>query len=98
MVWIVEKKVVHHMFGLGFERVKIPVRVKFEFEVKEGAFLPESLSIQTVYNRTALEKRYPNLNLASLENSIDNTVRKEITAYLRDCGFLEEGTDPDAHP
>ena len=98
MVWIVEKKVVHHMFGSGIERVKIPVRVTFEFEVKEGAFVPNSLSSRTVYNRTALEKRYPNLNLASLENAIDNTVSKEIRAYLRDCGFIEEGTDSDAHP
>ena len=98
MVWIAEKKVVHHMFGLGFEMVKIPVRVKFEFEVKEGAFVPDSLSTHRVYNRTALEKRYPNLNLASLERSINNTVRKEIMAYLRDCGFLEEGADSDAHP
>ncbi|MBW1690566.1 MAG: hypothetical protein JRF35_11075 [Deltaproteobacteria bacterium] len=98
MVWIVEKRVVYHIVGLGFERVKIPVRVKFEFEVKEGAFIPNSLSIQRIYNRTALERRYPNLNLASVENSIENTVRKEITAYLRECGFLDEGADPDAHP
>jgi len=35
MVWVVEKKVVHHMLGLGFERVDIPIRVKFEFEVEE---------------------------------------------------------------
>jgi hypothetical protein len=96
MVWIVEKKVVHHMFGLGIERVKIPVRVTFEFEVKEGAFAPNSLSTQTVYNRTALEKRYPNLNLASLENSIDNTVRKEIMAYLKFCVFLENDSDSDS--
>lgn len=96
MVWIAEKKVVHHIFGLGFERVKIPVRVKFEFEVKEGAFVPDSLSTHTVYNRTALEKRYPNLNLASLENSIDSTVRKEIMRYLRDCGFIENDSDSDS--
>jgi hypothetical protein len=98
VVWIVEKRVVHHIFGLGFERVKIPVRVKFEFEVKEGAFIPNSLSTQTVYNRTALERRYPNLNLASMENSLENTVRKEIMTYLRECGFLDEGSDSDAHP
>ena len=98
MVWIVEKRVVYHIFGLGFERVKIPVRVKFEFEVKQGAFIPNSLSTHTVYNRAALERRYPNLNLASMENSIENTVRNEIMTYLRECGFLDEGSDSDAHP
>lgn len=84
------------MFGLGFERVKIPVRVKFEFEVKEGAYVPDSLSTHTVYNRKALGKRYPNLNLASLERSINNSVREEITTYLRDCGFIEKYTDSDS--
>jgi hypothetical protein len=88
MVWIVEKKVVHHILGLGFERVKIPVRVTFEFEVKEGVFVPDSLSIHTLYNRSALERRYPNLDPVSMESSINSTVRQEIMAYLRDCGFF----------
>jgi ribosomal protein L32E len=88
MVWLVEKKVVHHMFVLGFERVKIPVRVKFEFEVKAGAFVPDSLSTYTVYNRKALERRYPKLNLALLESSVSKTVKNEIMTHLRECGFL----------
>jgi len=96
MVWIVEKKVVHHMFGLGFERVKIPVRVTFEFQMVEGAFSPESLSTHIVYNRTAFEKRYPHVNMSSLENSIDNTVRKEIMNYLRDCGYIVNDRDSDS--
>jgi hypothetical protein len=92
MVWIVEKKVVHHMIGLPFESVTIPVSVTFEFEVKEGVFLPDSLSSRRLYNRTSLEKRYPNIDFASLEHSIDNTVSKEIMIYLKDCGFLKEDT------
>jgi hypothetical protein len=96
MVWIVEKKVVYHIIELPFEQVTIPVRVKFEFEVKEGAFLPDSLTTRRLYNRTALEKRYPNLDLASVEHSIDNTVSKEIMSYLRNCGFLNEDTGSDA--
>ena len=88
MVWLVEKKVVRHLLDLGFERVKIPIRVKFEFEVKEGAFVPESLSTDTLYNRKALEVRYPGLNLASLENSINKTVTKEIFKHMKECGFL----------
>jgi hypothetical protein len=83
MVWLVEKKVVHHMFGLGFERVKIPVRVKFEFEVKDGAFVPDSLSSHTVYNRKALERRYPKLDAVSLESSVGKAVKNEIMTYLR---------------
>lgn len=44
MVWVVENKIVHHVLYMGFERVEIPVRVKFEFEVKEGVFVSGSLS------------------------------------------------------
>lgn len=98
MVWIVEKKIVHHMWGLGFERVTIPVRVTFEFEVKQGAFLPNSLSSHIVYNRSILKKRYPTLNLDSLENSINKTVNREIMTYLRECGFLEEAAHPEPNP
>jgi hypothetical protein len=98
MVWIVEKKVVHHVLGLGFEKVTIPVRVSFEFEVKEGAFLPDSLTSQKLYNKSALEKRYPKLDFAALEHSIDNTVRRDIMTYVRDCGFLHEDAGSDAVP
>jgi hypothetical protein len=38
-VWLVEKKIVRHVLDMGFEHVEIPVRVKFEFEVKEGVFV-----------------------------------------------------------
>jgi hypothetical protein len=96
MVWIVDKKIVHHMLGLGVERVRIPVRVTFEFEVKQGAFLPNSLSSHIVYNRAILKKRHPNLDLNSLEDSINNTVTREIMTHLRECGFLEEAADSDA--
>jgi len=77
MVWVVEKKVVHHMLGLGFEKVDIPI----------------SLSTHTVYNRKALERRYPGLNSASLEDSIGKTVKKEILEHLREFGFLDGQDD-----
>jgi hypothetical protein len=93
MVWVVEKKVAHHMLGLGFERVDIPVRVKFEFEVENGSFVPDSLSTHTVYNRKALERRYPALDVASLEDSIGKTVKKEILEHLKACGFVDEEDD-----
>jgi len=93
MVWVVEKKVVHHMLSLGFEKVDIPVRVKFEFEVEDGSFVPNSLSSHTVYNKKALERRYPALDVDSLEDSIENTVKKEILDHLRECGFLDGEDD-----
>jgi len=85
VVWVVEKKVVHHLMDVGFEKIKIPIRVKFEYEVKGGAFIPDSLSTHTLYNKKVLEKRYPQLNLDSLENSINKTVNKEIFKDLKGC-------------
>ena len=88
MVWVIEKKVVHHMLSLGFEKVNIPVRVKFEFEVDNGSFVPNSLTRHTVYNKKTLEKRYPALDVDLLEASIENTVKREILQHLKKSGFL----------
>jgi hypothetical protein len=90
MVWVLEKKVVHHVLSLGFETVDIPVRVRFEFEVREGAFVPGSLSTHTLYNRDLIQRRYPTLDLAALEASIGETVEQEIRKHLNSCGYLGE--------
>ena len=71
MIWMAEKKVFQLVFDLGFESVKIPVRVKFEFEVKEGDLVPDSLTKTILYNKQLLGRRYPNLDQASFQRSIE---------------------------
>ena len=88
MVWVVEKKVIYHVFDLGFESVEIPVRVKFEFEVKEGALVSDSISKSILYNRPVLEKYYPSLDSARLQESIEKHVDREILHYLRTRGLI----------
>lgn len=88
MVWVVEKKIFYHIIDLGFERVKIPVRVRFEFEVKDGFFVPESLSTQSLFNRHVLERRYPNFKEPLLEDAIEKTVQDAIHVYLKESGLL----------
>ena len=88
MVWVVDKKIFYHLLDLGFERVKIPVRVKFEFEVKEGTLVPDSISRSMLYNLPLLEKYHPNLDRARLQQSIEDTVDREIHEYLEECGYL----------
>ena len=90
MVWVVEKKIFYHILDMGFESVGIPVRVKFEFNVQEGVFLPDSLSVETLYNQPAIVRRYPNVKMHLLDNEIQQTVQKEIHSYLRTCGYLNE--------
>jgi len=90
MVWLVEKKTFYHFLDLGFESVEIPIRVKFEFEVKDGELVPETISKNILFNRPALKKHYPNLDFARLQKSIENKVAGEIHKYLKECGYLKE--------
>lgn len=90
MVWLAEKKVFYCILDGGTERVKIPIRVKFEFEVKEGSFVQDSMSTHVLYNKEAVQKYCPYLKSESLKNVIDKTVHKEINLYLREAGFLRE--------
>ena len=87
MVWVVEKKVLYHILDLGFESVGIPIRVKFEFEVKEGSFVPDSLTSEYLYNQQIVANRYPGVRLDTLEKEIQKTVQREIQRYLKSCGF-----------
>lgn len=88
MVWVLEKKVFYHILDMGFESVGIPVRVKFEFEVQDGSFVPESLSTEHLYNLQAVAKQYPQVKSDILERDIKTTVRQGIEKYLIENGFL----------
>jgi len=90
MIWMVDKKVFQIVINLGFESAKIPVRVKLEFEVKEGNIVPDSLTKSMLYNRHLLERRYPSLDQASLQHSIETKVESEIQKHLQEHGFIEE--------
>ena len=88
MIWMVDKKVFQLVFDLGFERAQIPVRVKFEFEVKEGNLVPNSLTKTMLYNKQLLERRYPSLDQASFQRSIGRKVDSEIQKHLQEHGFI----------
>ena len=89
MVWMLEKKVFYHILDMGFESVGIPVRVKFEFEVQDGSFVPDTLSTEHLYNLQAVEKQYPQVKSEILENDIKKTIHQEIEKYLIENGFLK---------
>jgi hypothetical protein len=90
MVWVVEKKIFYHILDMGFESVGIPVRVKFEFDVKEGMLVTDSLSYETLYNQQAIVKRYPGVLMDALDKEIQRTIQIEIRSYLRKCGYIPE--------
>lgn len=90
MVWLVEKKVFHYILDLGFEGLAIPIRAKFEFEVRQGAYIPQSLSFEHVFNRKAVLNRYPNVKIEKFEEDISNLVKLRIHEYLIASGYLNE--------
>lgn len=90
MVWVTEKKVFYHFLDLGFERAQMPIRVKFEYKLTDGCLTPDSVSKEILYNRAALQKRYPDLDVFKLERSIEEKVDQEILKYFKECGFLKE--------
>ncbi len=90
MVWVVEKRVLHHVLELEGERVRVPVRVKFEFEVKDGAYVPDTLSAEFLYNHDFLERHYPRVDSARLRLNIADTVDREIRNHLRRSGFVRD--------
>ena len=90
MVWVVEKKIFYHILDMGFESVGIPVRVKFEFDIQDGRFVKDSLSVESLYNQQAVIKRYPGVKVDSLEKEIQKTIQREIHNYLQDCGYISE--------
>lgn len=94
MVWIVEKKVFYYILDLGFERVKIPLRVKFEFEVHNRKLVDNSLTWQVLYNKKMLQDHFPKLQWERLEEAIDKTVQKGIEAYLQQYDYLNQNDDP----
>ena len=96
MVWVREKKTVHHVLDMGFERVEIPVRVKFQFEVKQGLYVADSLSKETLYNQKAVAKHLPMVSPSWLETEIEKTVDKKIMDYLGQCGFLPDSSNDPA--
>jgi hypothetical protein len=90
MIWMTEKNVFHLEYNFGFESVRIPVRVKFEFGVKQGTLVDHTLTRSMLYNKQFLEKRYPEFDHASLQKSIEKKVDNELQQHLLACGFIEQ--------
>ena len=93
MVWLAEKKIFHYILDMGFERIEIPVRVKFEYEVKDGILLPDTLTKKMLYNQSAILDRYPNLRMPSLDNAIEEMVDSQLSDIFRQYGFLHDNED-----
>lgn len=69
--------------------------MKFEFEVRDGAIVLDSLTFEHLFNKNALLKRYPDLNSERLELDIYETVKLQIRKYLLKNEYLKEDNSPE---
>jgi hypothetical protein len=69
--------------------------VKFEFEIKDGSFVPDSLTSESLYNQQAIANQYPGVRKDTLEHEIQNTIQREIQKYLKFFGYVKEKKDSD---
>ena len=98
MVWAAEQMVVHVRADCGVECARVPVRVKFEYEVQDGLLTPDTLSFDLLYNRYFLEERYPQLDLSAVELAIRETVQSAILSHLRELGLMRGSDGQKAKP
>lgn len=89
MLWVVDKKIVKHTVATGEMLVEVPVRVRFEFGLREERFVAGSMSRRFLYNRPALLRRFPRLDATALEAEVERAVDRAIVEHLTFNGYAE---------
>jgi hypothetical protein len=82
MIWAVRQFITHQTLQMGFERLKFPIRVEFEFQKEGTRVFPESIRKKVLYNKTFLLKRYPDLKERDLDLRVEERVREAIQNHL----------------
>lgn len=87
LIWIVDKKVIPHLIEQDGQLAEVPVRVKFEYAVEDGAVIDGSLSLEQLYNKQAVCRHFPGLDDAELDEAVQATVERAIDEHLAMEGF-----------
>ena len=82
MVWVVDKKTVRHLLERDGKLLEIPVRVKFEYQYKDGKLVPGSIKTEKLYNQKGVVLRFPNIDVEDLESKIQESVERDIRDYI----------------
>lgn len=83
MILVVDKKVVKHLVETSGGMLEIPVRVKFEYCVEEQQFVDGSMKRDVLYNRQAVKRHFPRIDLVQLDHDITATVDRSLEESLR---------------
>ena len=87
MLWVVDRKVVKHTVRAGATLVEVPIRIRFEFGLREERFVAGTLSRTFLYNRPELLRRFPRLDAARLEADIERAVERALVEYFTFRGY-----------
>lgn len=82
MVWVVDKKTVRHLLERDGKLLEIPVRVKFEYEYKEGNLVPGTIRTEKLYNRQGVVKRFPDIDVDELDEQIQKSVDRDVRDHI----------------
>ena len=97
MIWVVDKKVVHHLVTHGDLLAEVPLRISFEYALDAQRVVEGTLSIKVLYNRPEVCRRFPTLDGERLEADVQKTAREAVSEHLKLSGF-ELGTGDEAPP
>ena len=89
MLWVVDKKVIRHTINAGTALVEVPIRIRFEYCLRDERFVEGTLKRDFLYNRPELLRRFPRLQERALDAEIEGTVDRTIVEHLMFAGYAE---------
>ena len=87
MLWIVDKKVVKHVINARSTLVEVPIRISFEYGLRDDKFVEGTLTRKFIFNRKELLRRFPDLDSKILDDEIEDIVDQSLLEYLKFEGY-----------
>ena len=93
MLWVVDKKVIKHVIDAGSAMIEVPVRIRFEYCLSEECFVSGSMKRTFVYNRRALVRRFPQLDVKEIDAEMEEVVDRALCEHLKFAGYAHGGIE-----
>ena len=87
MLWVVDKKVIRHTIDAGTALVEVPIRIRFEYCLRDERFVEGSVKRDFLYNRPELLRRFTRLEPGVLDADIEGVVDRTIVEHLKFAGY-----------
>lgn len=87
MLWVVDKKVIRHVIDAGSVLVEVPIRIRFEYCLRDEHFVDGTLKREFLYNRPELLRRFPRLREDVLDADVEGAVDRAIIEHLMFAGY-----------